>query len=184
MDGVVFETTGLEARALDTNEMLWSWTDAPSEDGERRLTPPAVCNGRVLIGTWNGRLVSLDAYDGRVRWDVAVGAPRGRSGFWPRSVTDWRSLRAAFNGGYTSGMKTAVSIPDDVFEKVERLARRGQRSRSEVFSAALAEYVARHAPDEVTDAMNRVLKEVAGEDVQPDAFVRTAGRRVLEKTEW
>jgi metal-responsive CopG/Arc/MetJ family transcriptional regulator len=81
-------------------------------------------------------------------------------------------------------MKTAVSIPDDVFEKVERLARRGQRSRSEVFSAALAEYVARHAPDEVTDAMNRVLKEVAGEDVQPDGFVRTAGRRVLEKTEW
>jgi metal-responsive CopG/Arc/MetJ family transcriptional regulator len=71
-----------------------------------------------------------------------------------------------------------------VFEKVERLARRGQRSRSEVFSAALAEYVARHAPDEVTDAMNRVYAEVAGEDVQPDAFVRTVGRRVLEKTEW
>jgi metal-responsive CopG/Arc/MetJ family transcriptional regulator len=78
-------------------------------------------------------------------------------------------------------MKTAVSIPDDVFEKV---ARRGQRSRSEVFSAALAEYVARHAPDEVTDAMNRVCAEVAGQDVQPDDFVRTAGRRVLEKTEW
>ena len=81
-------------------------------------------------------------------------------------------------------MKTAVSIPDDVFEKVERLARRGQRSRSEVFSAALAEYVARHAPDEVTDSMNRVLAEVAGKDAQSDAFVRTAGRRVLEKTEW
>jgi predicted transcriptional regulator len=93
-------------------------------------------------------------------------------------------LRAGFNGGYTIGMKTAVSIPDDVFEKVERLARRGQRSRSEVFSAALAEYVARHAPDEVTDAMNRVCAEVAGQDVQPDDFVRTAGRRVLEKTEW
>jgi predicted transcriptional regulator len=80
--------------------------------------------------------------------------------------------------------KTAVSIPDDVFEKVERLARRGQRSRSEVFSAALAEYVARHAPDEVTDVMNRVCADVAGQDVQPDDFVRTAGRRVLEKTEW
>ncbi len=42
-------------------------------------------------------------------------------------------------------MKTAVSIPDQVFEKVERLARRARRSRSEVFSAVLSEYVARHA---------------------------------------
>jgi metal-responsive CopG/Arc/MetJ family transcriptional regulator len=78
-------------------------------------------------------------------------------------------------------MKTAVSIPDDVFKKVERLARREGRSRSEVFSAALAEYVARHAPDEVTDAMNRVCAEV-GE--QHDGFVTAAGRRVLERSEW
>jgi len=78
-------------------------------------------------------------------------------------------------------MKTAVSIPDEVFEKVERLARRAKRSRSEVFSAALAEYVARHAPDEVTDAMDRVIADV-GEP--QDAFVSAAGRRILEKTEW
>jgi metal-responsive CopG/Arc/MetJ family transcriptional regulator len=78
-------------------------------------------------------------------------------------------------------MKTAVSIPDDVFEKVERLVRRAGRSRSEVFSAALREYVARHTPDEVTEAMDRVCAEV---NEQPDAFVSTAGRRVLERTEW
>ncbi len=53
-------------------------------------------------------------------------------------------------------MKTAVSVPDDVFEKVERLARRKRKSRSEVFSAALREYVARHAPDEVTETLNRL----------------------------
>jgi metal-responsive CopG/Arc/MetJ family transcriptional regulator len=78
-------------------------------------------------------------------------------------------------------MKTAVSIPDDVFEKVERLARRAGRSRSEVFSAALTEYVARHAPDEVTEAMDRVCADVAD---QADAFVTAAARRVLENTEW
>jgi len=78
-------------------------------------------------------------------------------------------------------MKTAVSIPDELFEKVERLARREGRSRSEVFSAALAEYVARHAPDEVTDAINRVCAEVGD---QSDGFVSAAGRRVLEGTEW
>jgi len=78
-------------------------------------------------------------------------------------------------------MKTAVSIPDDVFEKVERLARRKKRSRSEVFSAALREYVARHAPDEVTDSINRVCDRV-GE--QNGEFVRTAARRILENIEW
>lgn len=78
-------------------------------------------------------------------------------------------------------MKTAVSIPDDVFEKVERLARRAGRSRSEVFSAALSEYVARHAPDEVTEAMDRVCADVGD---QEDTFVNAAGRHVLENSEW
>jgi Ribbon-helix-helix protein, copG family len=41
-------------------------------------------------------------------------------------------------------MKTRVSIPNDVFAKTERLARRSKRSRGELFSAALSEYVARH----------------------------------------
>jgi metal-responsive CopG/Arc/MetJ family transcriptional regulator len=78
-------------------------------------------------------------------------------------------------------MKTAVSIPDEVFERVERFARRAQRSRSEVFSAALKEYVARHAPDEVTEAMNRVCVDV---DDQSDAFVAAAARGALERSEW
>jgi antitoxin MazE6 len=78
-------------------------------------------------------------------------------------------------------MKTAVSIPDEVFEKAERFARRQRRSRSEVYSAALKEYIARHSPDEVTEAMNRVI-EAVGE--QPDPFVDEAARRLLEHTEW
>jgi metal-responsive CopG/Arc/MetJ family transcriptional regulator len=36
-------------------------------------------------------------------------------------------------------MKTAVSIPDDVFEGAERLARRTKKSRSQLFSDALRE---------------------------------------------
>jgi metal-responsive CopG/Arc/MetJ family transcriptional regulator len=79
-------------------------------------------------------------------------------------------------------MKTAVSIPDEVFEKVERLAKRGRRSRSEVFTAALREYLARHSPDEVTEAVNRVCAEVdQTEDVE---FLNAAARRLLKKVEW
>lgn len=78
-------------------------------------------------------------------------------------------------------MKTAVSIPDDIFERAERLARRERRSRSEVYAAALDEYVARHADDEVTDGMNRVCDTIGDDD---DRFLATAGRRVLDRVEW
>jgi metal-responsive CopG/Arc/MetJ family transcriptional regulator len=78
-------------------------------------------------------------------------------------------------------MKTAVSIPDNVFEKAERLARRMKKSRSELFSNALAEYVARHAPDHVTEVMDQVCAEIGPE---PDPFVSAASQRVLERSEW
>lgn len=78
-------------------------------------------------------------------------------------------------------MKTAVSVPDDVFERAERLAQREGRSRSEVYSTALREYVARNAPDEVAEALDRVIAEVGD---RSDPFVTTAGRRVLTSTEW
>lgn len=80
-------------------------------------------------------------------------------------------------------MKTAVSVPNDVFDKAERLARAAGRSRSEVYSAALREYVARHDPDEVTAAINRAMDEL-GDDAAPDEFVREAARSVLEQSEW
>ena len=63
----------------------------------------------------------------------------------------------------------------------ERLARRTKRSRSEVYSRALAEYVARHAPDRVTEAMDRALTEI---DQRVDKFARAASRRILERSDW
>ena len=82
---------------------------------------------------------------------------------------------------YTIGMKVAVSIPDQLFERVERLRQQQGCSRSRVFSAALGEYIARHASDEVTEAMNRVCANI---NTAPDDFIRTAGRRALERSEW
>ena len=78
-------------------------------------------------------------------------------------------------------MKIAVSVPDDVFEEAEQLARRMKRSGSEVHSRAVAEYVARHAPDRVTEAMDRALAEIRE---STDQFVRAASRRVLRHSDW
>lgn len=78
-------------------------------------------------------------------------------------------------------MKTAVSLPDDVFESAERLARRTRKSRSQLFSDALREYVARHAPEDVTDSLNRLCAELGQTG---DPFVSSAARRTLEGSEW
>ena len=84
-------------------------------------------------------------------------------------------------GSYTNGMKTAVSIPDEVYAETERLARDLKKSRSEVYSLALAEYVARHAPERVTEAMDRVCTQI-GEET--DEFAAVAARRILERDPW
>lgn len=78
-------------------------------------------------------------------------------------------------------MKTAVSIPDDVFVRAEQLAEQTNRSRSRLYSDALGEYLARHGIDAVTAGMNEAL---AGIEESSDAFVSTAGRSVLAASEW
>jgi metal-responsive CopG/Arc/MetJ family transcriptional regulator len=78
-------------------------------------------------------------------------------------------------------MKTAVSIPDEVFRGAERLARRTRKSRSQLYSDALKEYIARHATDEVTEAANRVCDQIGD---QNDPFLTRASGRVLERSQW
>ncbi len=78
-------------------------------------------------------------------------------------------------------MKTAVSIPNELFDIAERLARRTRKSRSRLFSDALREYVARRSPDRITEAMDQALTEI-GESKDP--FVAAASRRRLEQSEW
>lgn len=78
-------------------------------------------------------------------------------------------------------MKTAVSIPDEVFAEAESLARQLNASRSEIYSRALSEFLGRHAPDRVTEQMNEALGRI-GE--QADAFTQRAARRALKRAEW
>ncbi len=78
-------------------------------------------------------------------------------------------------------MKIAISVPDELFEEAEYLVAKFQTSRSELYSRALEEFVARHASDRLTAAMNRAVDRV-GEEV--DEPTRKAARRILEQVEW
>lgn len=82
---------------------------------------------------------------------------------------------------YTDGMKTAVSIPDDLFDQADRLAHRMNTSRSAIYAQALAEYLARHDDDQVTELMNQAIEEAGAADA---SFANAAARRTLEETEW
>jgi metal-responsive CopG/Arc/MetJ family transcriptional regulator len=79
-------------------------------------------------------------------------------------------------------MKTAISLPDKLFQAAEQYAERTRKSRSQIFAAAMAEYLARHAPDEVTEAMNQALERLG--EPEPDPFLGAVARTALERSEW
>ena len=78
-------------------------------------------------------------------------------------------------------MKTAVSLPDDLFEEAEALAEAQRMTRSGLYTAALREYLARHSPDAVTAALDAVY---ACEPSGLDADLAAAAARTLERVEW
>ncbi len=83
--------------------------------------------------------------------------------------------------GYTSGMKTAVSIPDETFRAGERLAKRLKKSRSRLYADALREYVARHDPATITASINEAIRKY-GQPVD-EAWLQ-AGLDTLRRIEW
>lgn len=78
-------------------------------------------------------------------------------------------------------MKTAVSVPDDVFAQAEELARKLKKSRSQLYSEALREYVARHAPHGVIEALNLICADLPSSEQD---FANAAARRTLRRSQW
>lgn len=56
-------------------------------------------------------------------------------------------------------MKTAISIPDDVFKEVEQTAREYNYSRSELFTIAVKEFLEKIKSRKLLDALNDVYSE-------------------------
>jgi predicted transcriptional regulator len=101
-----------------------------------------------------------------------------------------RLLAAAIVSGlwynllYFDAMKTAISIPDDLFHRVENLSRRLKVSRSRFFAAAANEYLARHdVSSEATESWNRAAAEMArsGDD-KVSAAMRRRSKAAIRST--
>lgn len=78
-------------------------------------------------------------------------------------------------------MKTAVSIPDEVFGSADALAKRLGVSRSELYARAVAEFVAKHRSEAVTERLDRVYAEQPG---RLDRRLRRAQARSLRAADW
>jgi metal-responsive CopG/Arc/MetJ family transcriptional regulator len=78
-------------------------------------------------------------------------------------------------------MKTAISIPDGVFESAEALAQKLGISRSELYSIAVAEYLAKFRGEDITARLNEVY---AREDSGLSPALRKAQARSIGKSEW
>lgn len=78
-------------------------------------------------------------------------------------------------------MKTAISLPDDLFASANSLARRLGLSRSALVAAALSEFIAKHRSAKVSERLNAVY---ATEDSQLDTATAAGQRRVIRRSEW
>ena len=76
-------------------------------------------------------------------------------------------------------MKTAISIPDKVFRRAERLAKQRKVSRSQLYTSALVQMLEAEPKDELTRAYDSAFA-----DDKPDPFTDKAARTVLASIEW
>ncbi|TGK20033.1 ChpI protein [Leptospira fluminis] len=56
-------------------------------------------------------------------------------------------------------MKTAVSIPDDLFKTAEKTAKRLGIPRSQLFARALEEFIKFHSKESITERLNRIYRK-------------------------
>lgn len=78
-------------------------------------------------------------------------------------------------------MKTAISLPDPLFEEADQLAERLGMSRSELYATALEAYLRAHREQDITAALDRVYDT---EDSTLDPVLAALQAASLPREEW
>jgi predicted DNA-binding protein len=95
-----------------------------------------------------------------------------------QSVED---IDAEYNQSYTPDMKTAISLPDEVFESAEQLAKRLGKSRSELYVVAINEYIDRNTDTFVQESLDRVYSR---NDSHVDPTLNSMQLKSIVHEEW
>ena len=78
-------------------------------------------------------------------------------------------------------MKTAVSIPDPIFETADQLAKELGISRSELYARALEELIRNRKREHITASINATLASLEPESPE---FLDRAARDSFARNEW
>ncbi len=78
-------------------------------------------------------------------------------------------------------MKTAISIPEEVFAAAEKTAKRLGVSRSELYSTAVRDYVESHKADRVSERLDAVYED---QDSGLDSILALMQTRSIEEKDW
>lgn len=78
-------------------------------------------------------------------------------------------------------MKTAISIPDEIYHTADQLAKRFGMSRSELYARAVSDYINAHKNEGVTKALNRIY---AKEKSEIDPVINVMQLSSLPKDSW
>lgn len=91
------------------------------------------------------------------------------------------STRSEVYLGYTVGMKTAVSMPDALFQEAEATARRLRVSRSELYAKAIAAFLKQQNGNTLTERLNDLYSR---RTAQVDSGLHRAQLKSLKKDRW
>ena len=91
------------------------------------------------------------------------------------------ALKVRYNLSYTYSMKTAISIPDPLFEEAERLSKRLRIPRSQLYAKALKEYVERKRSKRIREALDEVYST---ESSELDPVIARLQGEALGREEW
>jgi metal-responsive CopG/Arc/MetJ family transcriptional regulator len=86
-----------------------------------------------------------------------------------------------YNSCHTEGVKTAVSLPDDLFRKADSLARRLKVSRSKLYAMAILEFLDRRRTNSVTERLNEVYSH---HPAKLDPALHRAQLKSIDKDRW
>ncbi|MYA59502.1 MAG: hypothetical protein F4X40_02935 [Chloroflexi bacterium] len=78
-------------------------------------------------------------------------------------------------------MKTAISIPDDLFQAADELANELGVSRSKLYATAVSDYLARRRDEHITALLDEVYREQPSQ-LAPE--LRRIQGRSLAADEW
>jgi predicted DNA-binding protein len=87
--------------------------------------------------------------------------------------------------GYTLDMKTAISLPDTLYERAEKTASHLGIPRSKLYALALEEFVVKHDENTITGKINEVYNQIDQKNFEPYLNVTLeAQRNFLKNDTW